>query len=559
MATTFYQVGLRITETVKLVEDQRLSLVSTGSTGFLTSENVILADGIPFDAFDAPAYNTGEVQIRTAFSNALLTAGGAIGPCITESAKSLGLLGVGVPQTAPSAIFPLLYQFMAQNQNSTAFQSQPLVYSRGLTRGTPSYGSSNVGTGILYRLNVDPYAFPLEGGFAEKLNFQCTKDVQLGTLPGQEQFSVQGQPFRDALSWYSTGFGSGLSASGAQGLTGITADTTQTLIQNSSFSQYSGTGGAASFALNGWTQSSGLAASMSVDTTNYYRASQQEGSAPGSLKCTGSVTITQLLSSNSGALAFTAYLNQIAWYGTLGTWVGSFTVQVGSKSWSVSSGAAGWQTLRPTIDKNLWFQNFNVASLAVTLTITVTSGYLLLDDFCWAPMTNIGGALYWLIGGVTNFLALDTITLIDSEPSPPKKVQNWLRLSFPGVYLPSAALPTAPATAPVLAVSGTAGAVTAGAHVGWFTYLTAAGESSVSPPSNIIVVDGTKKLDWTSIAVGPGGTLTRSLYLSTVNQTGTYATPYFLYSVPDNATTTATQGVADASLTKMAGTIAEPL
>lgn len=555
----FYTSFLRITETVKIVEDQRLSLVNTAATGYLTQEAVILADGIALDSFDAPAYGTGENQTRTAFSNALLSAGGMIAPVLTELSKSIGLGGTGTPPTSPTAILPLLNFFMAYNQNTAVFQTAPRVYSRGLTRGTATYGASNVGTGILYRLNTDAAGFPLEGGTAQTLNGQCTKDAQSGTLPGQEQFSIYGQPFRDALTWYSAGYGSGLVQLGANGLVGVTADTTASLITNSSFSQSSGTGGAASFALTGWTLSSGSASSMSLDTTNYYRASQQEGAAPASLKATGTVVITQLISSNSGALAIAAYLNQLAWNGSIGTWVGTLTVQIGSKSWSVSNGAAGWQTLRPTLNANLWFQNFNVANLAVTITLTITSGYLLIDDFCWAPFTVLDGSLYWLVGGQTGFLVNDTLTVVDSEPNPPKKVQNWLRLMFPGYYLPSAALPTAPTVAPTIAVSGTAGAITAGAHIAWYTFVTAVGESSVSPASAIVVFDGTKKADYSAVAVGPGGTTDRGLYLSKVNDVGVAGTPYFVSYMGSNVGTTKTDGVADASLTKVPGTVAEPL
>jgi len=297
---------------------------------------------------------------------------------------------------------------------------------------------------------------------------------------------------------------------------------------------------------------------MGLDTTNYYRAAQIEGTTPASLELTGSVTITQLLSSNAGALALTAFLNQIAWDGQIGTWSGSFTVQIGSKSWSVSSGATGWNTLRPTINKNLWFQNFNASSLAVTITITVSSGSLRLDDFCWSAMQAIDGTLWWLIGGQTPFLVNDTIQANTTEPSPPSKVQNWIRLMFSGYYLPSAVQPARPSTACVAAVSATGGSTTAGAHVVWISVVNATAESALSPPSNIVVVDGTKKIDISSIPTGAGGTTKRRAYLSKANDIGPAATPYFCVDVAGNVSTTATIDAADGSLTLIPGSVGDP-
>jgi len=560
VVTNFYTAGLRVTESVKLVEDQRLSLVNTAAAGFITQEAVILTDAIPFDSNNAPAYTTAEQGLRASFSQSLVNAGALFPPIWLEFAKTLGLGGVGVPQVNPQAALAKLYLFMAQNLNAAAFKSQPIVVSRGLTRGTPTYGASNVGNGTLYRLNTDAYGFPLEGGFAETINFTCTNDAQSGTLSGQEVFKAEGQPFKDALSWYVSGYGSGLIATGQQGLVGISADTTQALIQNSSFSQFTGTGATSSFVLTGWTQTSGLAASMSVDTTNYYRASQQEGTTPGSLSITASVTITQKISSNSGAIALTAFLNQIAYNASIGTAVGSFTVAIGSKSWSHTfTGEVGWKTLLPTLDKNLWAINFEQANLAVTLTVTLASGTLKLDDFCWAPFQNIGGSLFWLVGGTTAWIVNDTITAVDTEPSPPKKVANWIRLSQPGFYLPSAAVGAAPATAPTVAVSATGGTITAGAHRFWVSFTNAAGETALGPPSAIVVFDGTKAADLSAIATGAGGTTNRYLYMSKADDVGPAATPYYYATVAGNATTTNTGGVADASLLLFNGTIAEPL
>lgn len=556
MSATFWQALFRVQETVQLAEDQRLALTASGATGFLTQEAVILTDGVPLDTFDSAAYGQAELNSRGLAATFLNSFGGELAACFTEIAKVVNPLGgqTGVPQVDPTQVLPIIYQFMANNQTgSTIFASPPLVNSRNITYGTPTYGASIVGNGTLYRLTVDAYGFNLEGGFAETLNAICTADAQSGTIVGQEQFTVRGQPFRDSLTWFSSGYGSGLNASWV----GVTADTTQPLAQNSSFSQSTGAG--STFALTGWTQTSGVAASMSLNTTTYYRAAAIEGTTPASLAVTATVVITQLLSSNAGALALTAYLNRLAINFQSAT--GSVTVAIGSKSWSVSSGVAGWNLLLPTRDKNLWFQNFNTASLAVTITVTVTggTGAILVDDFCWSPMQTTGGTLWWLIGGSTAFRVNDTILAVDAEPSPPSKVQNWIRLMLPGYFLPSVVMPTAPVTAAVLAASATAGAVTAGAHWGYVTFVTAVGESGLGPVSNIAVVDGTKKIDWSAIPTGGGSVTKRRLYRTKANAVGIASQPYFVAEIANNIDTTYADNVADAALTLIPGSTGDPV
>jgi hypothetical protein len=556
LSATFFQVMQRLQETVQVAEDQRLSFVSSSATGYLTQETVILSDGIPFDVFDGPAYSNALQNSRGFLSSYLTSFGGELSPCLTELSKVIGnVSATGAPQTNPTQIFPVLYLFMAKNLGS--FETPPLVNSRNLTRGTPSYGGSNVGNGLLKRLNVDQYGYPLEGGFAETLTMLCGSDNQGGAngavLIGQEQFSVQGQPFRDALTWYSTNYGSGLNLAVGSGLNGVTGNDTQALIQNPSFASSSGTSFTSSFALTGWTQTSGLAASMGLDTTNYYRACSIEN-PPAALEATASVTITQTLASNNGSLANFAYLSQLAVDFSIHSGTGSVTVQIGSKSWTVSSGVSGWNLLLPTLDKNLWFQNFNVAALAVTITITVTGGTgINVDDFCWKAFTNVGGALYWLIGGSTAWLVGDTITVVDSEPSPPSKVQNWIRLMFPGYFLPSAVLPAAP-TVPTLALVA-AGSMTVGVHSVATTNNNGTNESAPSPVAKALTTGANLEITVTP-ATGPGGTTKRGVYVTTVTDPNTL---YFVGYIANN-TPGATLNItgADGTYTAQAGSYGDP-
>lgn len=567
MGANFWQSWVRGVESVKLAEDQRLSLTSTGATGYATQEGVILADGIPLDVFDEQAYLTSLQGSRAQAASFLNSFGGELAAVFAELSKVIApvapataVAGAGIAATDPTTVLPILYTYMATAPAAQFFRVVPRVNSRNLTYGTPTYGASNAGNGTLYRLTVDAYGFNMEGGFAETKNMLCVADAQSGTIIGQEQFTVFGQPFRDPLTWFASGYGSGGVWAGNAGLVGVTADTTQPLVQNSSFSQSTGTGATSDFALTGWTQTAGLAASMALDTTTYYRAAAIEGTTPASLAVTASVTIKQLLSSNAGALANTAYLSRLAV--NFQSRTGSVTVQIGSQSWTVNSGVAGWNLLLPARDTNLWFKNFNTAALAVTITITVTggSGTLLVDDFCWSPMTAIDGTMWWLIGGSTAFRVNDTAQAVDTEPSPPSKVQNWIRLMFPGYYLPSAVQPARPATAPTLAV-GAAGIVTAGTHVGYYSYVIGAtgAESGLSPVSNVVLMDGATQVAFSGVTAGGAGVTARNLYLSKTGGRNGVDTPYYVGQIADNVTTTASVNLADASLTAIAGPVGDPL
>lgn len=556
---TWPQIMQRLQETAALAENQRTSLAGT----YLTNEATILGDGVPFDAFDAPPYSQNLQAARSGASSFVQQAFAGADQVLVELTKAAGL-----PQTAQQTILPAgppfqttptpLYDFMAAASTSI-FASAPLIPSRVFTYGTPTYGASNVGTGTLLRLTVDRYGFPLETGFAETLNWTCLVDAQSGAVVGQEQFGAVGQPFRDALTWYATGYGSGIGNQTPALITGVTGNTTQPLVTNPSFSAYTGTSFGSDFVLTGWTLASGSASSMGVSTSagDIYRSCSIENPA-GALKVSGTVSITQTLASKSQSLSqIAAMMSQLAVNFSVHTGTGSVTVQIGSQSWTVNSGVAGWNLLRPSIAKALYFANFDTGSLAVTITITVTSGagtYIVVDDFNWAPWTQVGGTLWWLIGGQTNFLYGDTIQSVDTETG--AIIQRWLARRY-GSQFPCAVLPTAPVTAATVALSGTAGVVTAGGHLCWVSYVTAVADSPLGLVSNVVYADGTHKLDWSAIPTGPGGTTKRRLWRSKSGDVGNAPTPYLVTTINDNATTTYADNVADAALLLVPGSYAD--
>jgi hypothetical protein len=557
--STWPQAWERISAGVGLAEDTRQNLISN----YVPAETSVLADGIPFANTqlrpDEAAFKSGLAALRSGLAASVTN----IGPLVNAALVELAL-AMGKPDLAPTSILGELYDWMALNQG--AYASSPLIQSRQFTRGSPTYSNtltgSVVGNGTLYRLTVDRYAYPIESDLnAETVLFTCRTDANSGAKIGQETFDALGQPGGDSLQWYASGYGSGLSL-GDGALRGVTGDDTQNLVGNPSFASSSGSG--ASFALTNWTLSAGSASNLSVSTltADIYRPCSIEGSTPGALKVThngasATTTITQTLSTNNRSLQQTlAYLSRLAINRSNYSGQGTVTVQIGSKSWSVSLVAqSGWVLLLPSIDKNLWFQNFNTANLAVTITLVLTTGSVVIDDFCWSTFTNVGNKLLFLLGGSTAFQYLDTLTFVDTEVG--AKIQRWVSRLYPGWSLPSAALNTPPATAPTVA-TGAAGAVTAGTHYYAVTYVTASVESAPGPLSTVYVADGAHVVSLTAIPTGPGGTTKRGIYRTKANDNAPNPTLYFVAYVNDNVTTTYTDTAADGSITKFPGSVADP-
>lgn len=532
----------RISDTVELLDAARRN-ATTANAAYLHQEDAIQAEGgAGLESDVEAAYKLGLEAVRAVNSSVLGAGRGMLDPLLLELSRVMGL-----PQTDAGAVLPLLYEYMAENTG--AFPSAPRVNSRNITRGAFTAAGGNIGTGTVLRLNVDRYGLPLESGFTEVLTYTCTQDAQSGANPGQEVFSVTGLPFRDELLRYVAGYGSGLSL--PRGLIGVTGDNTSTLITNPSFADSTGTG--ATFALNGWTLTSGVASSMSVSTltADIYRRCAIESTA-GALKVSGSVTIEQTISTRGTSLdQLAAYMSQLAVNRSNYAGSGTVTVTIGSKSWNIVLAAqVGYQTLRPALDKELYFPNFETDNLKVTIAVAWTAGSILLDDFLWWPMTNIGGSLFWAVGGATNWFYGDSGTTTDTEGNTGAKIQHAFNIYY-GWCLPSRVFATAP-TAPTLAADAAASTapLASGVRKGYVTFLTSGVES---PPSvaTTYAFDGTKKIAVSAIQTGPGGTTARYFYLTQANGRD----PFRAATIADNVTTTATVDTTDATLRALANTM----
>lgn len=547
----FAHAWLRIREWARIWNAMRsfTSDTLTADQFWSAFEATLQNDGCAFD----PDVDQGEkiaILSQRALVAGILSAGRTLlDPCLLQLSRAMGY-----PQTDPLAVFPILYRYMATNQGS--LQSPPKVTQRGFSRGSFTAGGSNQGNGTVLRMTVDRYGFPLEADAPDVLNLECVSDANAGTNPGAEQLRVTGLPFRDALSRYQAGVNSiGVGNQiEAKNLVGVTGDSTQTLIQNPSLSGFSGTGATSSFALQGWTQASGLAASCSIDTTNYYRRSNVE-TTPGALKATATVSFTTTIP--AGQLNATlAYMLQGACNFSIGSGTGSVRLQVGTAiDVTVSSGVSGWNLIRPTINKNLYYTNFATTSqITVTLTITVSGGtFILVDDLLMQPFQNTAGKLLWAVGGATNWVVGDRGTITDSVPTtngvPTSGMVQTMLTEVYGKCLPAYAPSTAP-SGPACDY-GTGGTGAKGAFMVCMTFYNGTTGLESKPSSQVgpITLDGDNhdRILLLLYDTGPAGTTARIFYITQANDyvptaswSGTPTAPgafYRVLVVADNVTT----------------------
>jgi hypothetical protein len=643
VTATFPEAMSRFARAVGCADSSRVVL--SGAGGFIPEEALILGDGFSFTntglAPNEAAYKAGMATMRGGLSAAVQNVRGETDAALAEMALALGHSGL-----SGASALPWIYQAMATNVPAFA-TGKSVVPSRQITRGAST--TTGTGNGVLTRLAIDRYGYPLENDTPEPILMTCRQDVTLGTNPGQESFDcfANGAPAGDVFQIWTAGFGDGLQAPSGAAI-GVTADTAASLgVQNPSFNASSGTG--VNFVLTGWTLASGSAANMNVSTTpaDIYRASAIEGSTPGSLRfpyvavevtavaagsngavlpqatifatnpiaagfptsgtftinttlgyqqvaytgitagsftgCTGGTgtlatgnyiglnfvtSITQTLASNGGSLdAARAYFSRLAANRSNYGGVGTVTVQVGSRSWSLYLNTQiGFVPVSPPLasptdaanGQNLWFPNFDTNNFSVTITVSVGLGTIVIDDFSWGPFTSVAGKLLWVGGGSTNFLYGDTITFTDTEGLTPINgvINHWLSRLYPPWNFPAAVLPAAPVAAPLVVQGGAAAGPTAGVHYFAVSFVTATGESPPGPVSLPFNATGANGANLSAIPTGPGGTTARNVYMTRAN--GNPLSLYFAVQLAGNVATTLTVVTQDAALTQFSPSTADP-
>jgi len=328
----------------------------------------------------------------------------------------------GYPETDPFLILERLFVTFAEGSER--------VTTRAFTFDTtPTAGGSNVGTGLVNRLTVDRYAFPIENATPELKTFRCIADRYSGARIHQEIFEVRGANTpRDNVAGYVGPERSGVIAA-------ISADTSLRIISNPSFNQYDGTAPSIDEITN-WTVTTDIA-NFQIELTDVYRTSEHEGTAPGSVRFETNDTLTQKLSITRPQLQRgVPYYCQIA-YKRESSCDGNLTLTVGSNSVVVALVAqSGWTILRLALDEDLFFEGFNETDIDVSIALdSRATGTLLVDDLVIGQMTRFDGTWWAIVGGATPYLVGDTIAYTDTATE--SILQRWLWRGY-NRYLPSA-------------------------------------------------------------------------------------------------------------------------
>lgn len=390
------EIQTQIKNAVKLLDTVRKTAEVTATTLATTIDTNIqaLEGDHSVEALDAIE------QFRARYA-LLLTPSGAVS-LIAPHLKNYAKLN-GWPETDPDTVMGRLYDYFVSNTLSVKY--------RNITVGAVTAGGSNVGNGTVNRLSVDENSYIIEATTVEVKTFECVLDANSRSAEGEEVFEVRGEAAsKDGLET----LGSGLSGE----LSALSARTTSQFLTNPSFETYTGTA-ATPTDIQGWTATTNLS-NFAIETTGSATTSYRQ--MPGSttrysLKMSAADTLTQELSVRDTKLSpGVPYYLQIAYNRQVGSGDMTLQISLGNTTKSVVLAAqSGWNILRLDLGSGLWFKNFNKQDLAVTVSITAyTSGYVLVDDIIFAPMAQVDGHWYAIVGGSTPFLRRDIFTFTDS-------------------------------------------------------------------------------------------------------------------------------------------------
>lgn len=122
-------------------------------------------------------------------------------------ATLLQMVNDDTPMNNPSSLNEALTILLAQWVANADYISPPTV-----TAGSPAYGSSDRGTGIMLATVSDAYENTTYSAFNETLSLKCTSDASTGATNFNEPFSLQSPATQPPLSWlWPSSAGSGVS------------------------------------------------------------------------------------------------------------------------------------------------------------------------------------------------------------------------------------------------------------------------------------------------------------------------------------------------------------
>lgn len=397
---------------------ERIFTQLTNSTaGYVTHEATVLNEVFS----DIPELAQATIATRNALQSTLTVQ--SFRNWVDPIIRSLGRLK-GYPETDISLILDHWYKDNVTN--SVTINTRSPVFGSITQTGT--------GTGNIFRLTRDKYNKQVDTIWPEAKYFVCTNDSLNGATAHEEIFQYTGTARGKDL----------LQLAGSGNLTAMQSYSARnSLILNPSFSQISGTTPTVD-SFDNWTKDSGTL--PTAEGTNYFRGFQGD-STPYAAKFSADCVLSQKLSLSRNSFdPNTPYLLVAAYNRSIGSGTGTFTIQLGSKTNSVTlaSASSGWQRLALLLtNADTWFDNWNTTDASVKLTISGSSGYTLVDDVLLVPMSYIGGTWWAICGGATLFLKDDKFAWTDANSDPYRGLNSkWFWWSYGRLPAPAASSPT---------------------------------------------------------------------------------------------------------------------
>jgi len=337
---------------------------------------------------------------------------------------------------------------LAQIRDYMAGTASQTIKSRVMVSPQPAKDLSNTGDGSIHRVTVDFNGDTIEAQGAELMRADIVRD-QNQAQEWAEVFRFRGRPReRDNLYWNGSGIVTDVPCLHAK---------TSSLLLNPSFDSNDATNdGDAPASLTGITNwAIGSSAASFALRTGAGLTFRGHPGAPDTIwgaEFLGNDTLTQVFQQEQPGTVFSdnvPYYAQVAWNrqssgdGTLRLYLGTQFANA-----TVSGGTNGqWNILRIPLGVANWYDSFKQADLALKLELfSRTTGSVIVDDVCVAPMVNVGGHWYMPVGGgalpataPTAFLLDDFFTWTTTEAVSRGILAYWLWRAF-GIdgWLPTA-------------------------------------------------------------------------------------------------------------------------
>ena len=391
-ASCWTQFGL----VVKIVNELE-KFGSTNSANYEDMEDAVTVgtDGI----FTPSSIQLLRQTVRTALAGALDrgTLRRLFRPFLLEILRAIGSQELSASASVDDGLaLRAIRQYMVDNTQT--------LNSNEHTYDTSSAGSP-AGTGAIYRITVDPDAKTLDCLGADDKTFYCVQDQNSGVSKHAEVFEVRREDANpDGLQW------TGGASSPPVRIASLHAKSANLLV-NPSFevgAVANATALTTTGQLTGWDVTTAANLKTYSAAAYVYRGyANDTGVTHYGVEFVGNDTLIQVVKTeNPGASFFerTPYRCQIAWQ-RLASATGTLTLHLGAKSKAVdvSTGSNGaWNILTIDMDEDAYLAGFNETALDVKVDMaSLAVGTVVVDDLVLAPMTNLDGTWWAVVGGAT--------------------------------------------------------------------------------------------------------------------------------------------------------------